>query len=70
MISITLPSLLSVERKNMLTAHTTRAEKLARLYDRRERVDRLIRSLEDYMRCKEAISADCIDLFSAGRKCS
>jgi hypothetical protein len=70
MIPIALPSPSSSERTRILAAHAMRTQALDRLYERRDAVDNLIQSLEDYLRCKQARSAECVDFLSAARKCS
>jgi hypothetical protein len=70
MMPITLPSPSSAERNRLLTVHVMRTQALDRLYERRAAVDNLIESLEDYMRCKQSRSAECVDFLSAARKCS
>jgi len=70
MTLIALPTPSSAERARLLNVHALRSQALDRLYARRDTVDDLIRSLEDYLRCKQALSAECVDFLSAARKCS
>lgn len=69
MTPLTLPSPASAERSRLLPVDVLRRQALARLYERRETVENLIRSLEDYQRTKADPQAPCIDI-SARRKCS
>jgi len=68
MIPLTLPSPASAERSRLLPVDVLRRQALARLYQRRETVDNLIRSLEDYQRSQDDTSPACIDI-SARRRC-
>ena len=58
-----------VEWNRRRAVNERRSEALRRLYARKEAVDDLIRSLEDYQRITPTRSADCIPL-SAAEKCS
>jgi len=71
MTPLTLPSPASAERSRLLPVDVLRRQALARLYERRETVENLIRSLEDYQRSQQdqPNKALCIDI-SARRKCS
>jgi hypothetical protein len=69
MTPLTLPSPASAERSRLLPVDVLRRQALARLYERRETVENLIRSLEDYQRTKADPTPPCIDI-SARRKCS
>ena len=61
---------LSVENWNRYRAiDASRKEALERLYERREAVDDLIRSLENYKRCSPERKAECIP-FSVEERCS
>ena len=64
-----LPSPGSSERSRALPVNLLRRQALARLYRRRDTVENLIRSLEDYQRLKAGHGGICLDI-SAGRKCS
>lgn len=66
---ITLLALSPVERSRALSADAIRTRALERLYERRDAVDDLIRSLEGYAECHQARLDSCIE-FSAARKCS
>ena len=70
MTPLTLPSPASAERSRLLSVDDLRRQALARLYERRETVDNLIRSLEDYQRSKVDTRPACIEFSSARRKCS
>jgi len=63
-----LPSPASAERNRRMPVDELRRQALARLYERRETVDNLIRSLENYQRTQTGTQAVCIDI-SARRKC-
>ena len=69
MTPLTLPSPASPERSRLLPVDVLRRQALARLYERRETVDNLIRSLEDYQRTQSGVPPACIEI-SARRKCS
>jgi len=64
-----LPSPTSAERSRLLAVDLIRRRALDRLYERRATVESLIRSLEDYERCRHPQRAECIE-FSAERRCS
>lgn len=64
-----LPNVDSAERKRLLTVSELRREALDRLYRRRDAVDDLIRSLENYTEAQKTRIARCIE-FSSGLKCS
>jgi hypothetical protein len=66
---IALVATSSAERNRELFADTVRRRALQRLYERRNAVEGLIRSLEGYERCQQARAAGCIEI-SAARKCS
>jgi hypothetical protein len=66
-IALVAPS--SAERSRALSADAIRERALERLYERRDVVEDLIRSLEGYERCHQARAAACIEI-SAVRKCS
>lgn len=69
LMPIVLPRPSSAERSRLLSVNQLRLRALERLYQRREAVDDLIRSLEDYQKIQEFKTADCVE-FSAARKCS
>lgn len=69
MMPIALPCPSSAERNRLLSVDMIRRRALERLYERRDTVEDLIRSLEDYQRCQETRRAPCIE-FNAARKCS
>ena len=60
MMPIALPSPSSPER-NRLVLNALEARKLDRLYRRRHALDELIRSLEAYVECQEAVEPECLD---------
>ena len=62
MTALTLPSPASAERNRLMPVDDLRERALARLYERRETVDNLIRSLEDYQRAKSETKAVCIPI--------
>ena len=70
MMPLTLPSPASAERSRLSPVHDLRRDALARLYERRDAVDNLIRSLEDYQRSRVESRPACIDISVARRKCS
>lgn len=69
MMPLMLPSPASAERGRLMPVDTLRRQALARLYERRQTVDNLIRSLEDYQRAKTAARPACLEI-TAHRKCS
>lgn len=69
MTQLRLPSPASAERHRLLQVDDLRRQALARLYERRETVNDLIRSLENYQRTQADTRCQCIDI-SARRKCS
>ena len=69
MTPLTLPPPASIERSRLMPVDVLRRQALARLYERRETVDNLIRSLEDYQRSQSGVRPACIEI-SARRKCS
>lgn len=69
MSPITLPTPDSHERLDRLNANGMRRDALARLYRRRETVDALIETLEEYARLAAARPV-YISEFIAERKCS
>ena len=67
---ITLPPAGTPERSRRLAVLEQRRHALEALYERRVKLNQLIRSLEDYQRVRRKIQrAECIEL-TAGRKCS
>ncbi|MGP8243551.1 MAG: hypothetical protein ACLQVN_03425 [Bryobacteraceae bacterium] len=50
---IVIPSAFSADRRRLLSANVIRRRALDRLYQRRDAVEDLIRSLEDYQRIRE-----------------
>ena len=62
MMPLNLPSPASAERTRLMPVDVLRQQALARLYQRRETVDNLIRSLEDYERAKSKGQAVCMDI--------
>ena len=69
MIPLTLPSPASAERSRLMPVEILRRQALERLYERRETVDTLIRSLEDYQRAKTSRGSACVEI-TARPKCS
>lgn len=69
MMPLTLPSPASAQRSRLVPVDALRRQALERLYQRRETVENLIRSLEDYERSKTIAQAPCLDI-SSHRKCS
>ena len=59
----------SADRVRASFADAIRRRALERLYERRDAVEDLIRSLEGYEQCHKVRKAACIE-FSAARKCS
>ena len=68
MTPLKLPIPASIERNRLLPVDLLRRQALARLYERRDTVDNLIRSLEDYQRSQSGTRSECIEI-SARRKC-
>jgi hypothetical protein len=68
MTHLMLPSPASEQTREFAVA-SLRRQALQRLYRRRDAVDDLIRSLENYQRASTARHATCQDI-SARRKCS
>lgn len=68
MIPLTLPSPASAERSRLMPVEVLRRQALERLYERRETVDNLIRSLEDYQRAQSQTRPPCVEI-SSRRKC-
>lgn len=66
---VLLPRPDSAERSRLLSVNYLRERALERLYARREAVDDLIRSLENYSQAQDAAAEECLE-FSSGRKCS
>lgn len=66
---IALVASLSADHVRASSADAIRRRALERLYERRDSVEDLIRSLEGYEQCHKARRAACIE-FSAARKCS
>ena len=69
MMPLTLPSPASAERSRLMPVEILRRQALERLYERRETVDNLIRSLEDYQRSQVQTRPACVEI-SSRRKCS
>ena len=69
MTPLTLPSPPSLERSRVMPDDLLRRQALARLYERRDTVDNLIRSLEDYQRSQSSAPSACIEI-TAHRRCS
>jgi hypothetical protein len=67
-MSIALLASSSAERVRVSPADAMRRRALERLYERRDAVEDLIRSLEGYEQSHKARAAACIDI-SAARKC-
>jgi hypothetical protein len=66
---IILPAPFSAERIRLLSVDVIRRRALERLYERRDAVEELIRSLEGYENCHKPCAAECIEL-SVAQKCS
>jgi len=66
MMPLVLPSPTSAERSRVVSVNMLRRQALERLYRRRETVENLIRSLEDYQ-ANGSRRAVCLDI-SAARK--
>jgi len=69
MMPLTLPSPASAERSRLMPVEMLRRQALERLYERRDTVDNLIRSLEDYQRAKTSGGTPCVEI-TARLKCS
>lgn len=69
MMPLVLPSPTSAERSRAVSVNMLRRQALLRLYRRREAVENLIRSLEDYQEAKTGQGAVCLDI-SVARKLS
>ena len=69
MTPLTLPSPASLDRSRLMPVDVLRRQALARLYERRDTVDNLIRSLEDYQRNQSVAQASCVEI-TARRRCS
>ena len=69
MTSLMLPPPASTERSRLMPVDALRRQALARLYERRDTVDNLIRSLENYQRSQSGTRPACIEI-TARRKCS
>lgn len=69
MTPIPLPAADASERSRLLVVDVIRRRALQRLYERREAVDLLIQSLEDYQRTHGSGTRRPVS-FSAARKCS
>ena len=69
MTSLMLPPPASTERSQLMPVDALRRQALARLYERRDTVDNLIRSLEDYQRNQSGTRPACVEI-TARRKCS
>lgn len=70
MMPIALPSLSSFERERNRAVHAMRSEALQRLYARRDALENLIRSLEEYLECRKARQANLIEFVSVAPRCS
>jgi len=68
MMPLVLPSPTSAERSRAVSVNMLRRQALERLYRRRETVENLIRSLEDYQEANTG-RAVCLDI-NAARKSS
>jgi len=66
---VLLPHADSAERSRLLSVNELRRQALDRLYRRREAVDDLIRTLENYSQLQETGSSGCLE-FTDVRKCS
>jgi hypothetical protein len=66
---IALVSSFSADRVRASFTDDIRRRALERLYERRDAVEDLIRSLEGYEQCHNARRAACIE-FTGARKCS
>lgn len=66
---LNLPAPDSATRSRLLCVSYLRQRALERLYARRDAVDDLIRSLENYNRAQENPTSECLE-FSSARKCS
>jgi hypothetical protein len=69
MTPLMLPHVASEQRSRLMPVDALRRQALERLYQRRDTVDNLIRSLEDYQRTQSSARPECIDI-NARRKCS
>jgi hypothetical protein len=69
MTPLMLPSPASNQRSRSSPVDLLRRQALERLYRRRETVDNLIRSLENYQEGRVSDHAVCVDI-NAARKCS
>ena len=69
MMPLTLPSPASADRSRLMPVDVLRRQALARLYERRETVENLIRSLEDYQRSQDETKTVRINEISVRRKC-
>jgi hypothetical protein len=69
MTPLTLPLPASLERSRLMPVDLLRRQALARLYERRDTVDNLIRTLEDYQRSQSGAQSGCIEI-TARRRCS
>lgn len=68
MMPLMLPSPASAERSRLMPVEVLRRQALDRLYERRETVDNLIRSLENYQRKQTQPRPACVEI-SSRRKC-
>ena len=66
---LNLPASDSAERSRLLCVSYLRERALQRLYARRDAVDDLIRSLENYNQARENPMSECLE-FNSERKCS
>ena len=67
MMPLTLPSPASAERSRLMPVEILRRQALERLYERRETVENLIRSLEDYQRSQTETRPACVEISSRQR---
>lgn len=69
MMPLPLPSPASAERSRLMPVEVLRRQALERLYERRDTVENLIRSLEDYQRTQVETRPTCVEI-SSRRMCS
>ncbi len=68
MLPLPLPSPGSTERRRLLSAHLMRRRALERLYERRDAVDALIRSLERYKATmQDEDPTPCVEFSAVGK---
>jgi hypothetical protein len=70
MMPLALPSPTSAERSRAVSVDALRRQALDRLYRRREAVENLIRSLEDYQDASARRRAVCLDISAVRRSSS